>query len=126
MKGMATCTDGLTADQKVKSNCLSQLIGHPSYHCRMVEDMTARTMELTPPLIPNGSHWRLPHPSWVQQQQQASEEGAQSVSWWRRIFAAPTRFLGLVDDSLQGSEEPYSGLICLPVHSTDVWCFVTG
>lgn len=83
--------------------------------------MTARTMELTPPLIPNGSHWRLPHPSWVQQQQQASQEGVQSASWWRRILAAPARFLGLVDDSLQGSEEPHSGLICLSVHSTDVW-----
>ncbi|DBB04554.1 TPA: hypothetical protein ACH3X1_012635 [Trebouxia sp. C0004] len=75
---------------------------------RMVEDMTARTMELTPPLIPNGSHWRLPHPSWVQQQQQASQERVQTVSWWRRILAAPARFLGPVDDSLQGSEEPHS------------------
>ncbi|DBA72717.1 TPA: hypothetical protein ACH3X2_010115 [Trebouxia sp. C0005] len=75
---------------------------------RMVEDMTVRTMELTPPLIPNGSHWRLPHPSWVHQQQQASREGVQSAPWWQRIFAAPARFLGLVDDSFQGFEEPYS------------------
>ncbi|KAL0054031.1 hypothetical protein WJX82_002656 [Trebouxia sp. C0006] len=80
----------------------------PPMLIRMVEDLTARTMELTPPLIPNGSHWRLPHPSWVQQQQQASEEDVQSASWWRRIFLALARFLGLVDDSLQGSEEPHA------------------
>lgn len=80
----------------------------------MVEDLTARTMELTPPLIPNGSRWRLPHPNWVQQQQQAAQQGVKPASWWQHTFATPARFLGLVDDSLQGSEEPFQGLLMNP------------
>lgn len=78
--------------------------------CRMVEDMTARTMELTPPLIPNGSHWRLPRPDWVQQQQQqAAQHPFKTDPWWRRVLALPARLLGLVDDSLQTSDEPFQG-----------------
>ena len=76
----------------------------------MVEDMTARTMELTPPLIPNGSHWRLPRPDWVQQQQQqAAQHPFKTDPWWRRVLALPARLLGLVDDSLQTSDEPFQG-----------------
>ena len=75
----------------------------------MVEDMTARTIDLTPSLIPNGSHWRLPHANWVQQQQQASQERIKRSSWWGELFRGPARLLGLVDDSLQGVEPPNAG-----------------
>lgn len=75
----------------------------------MVEDMTARTIDLTPPLIPNGSHWRLPHATWVQQQQQAAQERIKRSSWWGELFRGPARLLGLVDDSLQGFEAINAG-----------------
>ena len=75
----------------------------------MVEDMTRRTMELTPPLIPNGSHWHPPSTDWVQQQQQAIKERSKPPSWWRSMLNAPARLLGIVDDSLQGSESQSSG-----------------
>ena len=75
----------------------------------MVEDMTSRLMDLTPPLIPNGSHWRLPHPNWVQQQQQAAQQQGKSVPLWKRIIQAPGKFLGLVDDSFQSSQELLQG-----------------
>lgn len=74
--------------------------------------MTARTMDLTPPLIPNGSHWRLPHANWVQQQQQAAQERIKRPSWWGELFRGPARLLGLVDDSLQGLETPNAGQQC--------------
>ena len=76
---------------------------------RMVEDMTARTLDLTPPLIPNGSHWHLPHPDWVQQQQVVAKERLNTPSWWRELFRGPARLLGVVDDSLQGFDTPNSG-----------------
>lgn len=84
----------------------------------MVEDMTARTMALTPPLIPNGSHWRLPTADWVQQQQ-AAQEHSQAPSWWQGLFRGPARFLGLVEDSLQGVEASNAGqtsLECMAFH----------
>ncbi|KAL3148312.1 hypothetical protein ABBQ38_013776 [Trebouxia sp. C0009 RCD-2024] len=71
---------------------------------RMVEDMTARTMALTPPLVPNGSHWHLPTADWVQQQRQAGQEHSHAPSWWEKLFRGPARLLGLVEDSLQGDE----------------------
>lgn len=82
---------------------------------RMVEDMTTRTMELTSPLIPNGSHWRLPNPDWVHQQQQAAKTRFKSVPWWQRVVTAPARLLGIVDDGLQASDEPNQGdlMICV-------------
>ena len=75
----------------------------------MVEDMTSRLMDMTPPLIPNGSHWRLPDPDWVQQQQQAAKQQVKSVPLWKRIIQAPSKFLGLVDDSFQGPQELLQG-----------------
>ena len=70
----------------------------------MVEDMTKRTMDLTPPLIPNGSHWHLPHSDWALQQQQAAKQQIKTVPLWRQIIQAPGRFLGLVGDGFQGKE----------------------
>lgn len=76
----------------------------PPQLIRMVEDMTKRTMDLTPPLIPNGSHWHLPHPDWALQQQQAAKQQIKTVPLWRQIIQAPGRFLGLVGDGFQGKE----------------------
>ena len=75
----------------------------------MVEDMTARTMALTPPLVPNGSHWHLPTADWVQQQQQAVQARSQAAGWWEKLFRGPARLLGLVEDSLQGDEASNAG-----------------
>ena len=71
--------------------------------------MTTRTLGLTPPLIPNGSHWRLPSATWVQQQQEASRQHTKPSPWWHKVLTAPAHLLGIVDDSLQGSETPGSG-----------------
>ena len=91
----------------------------------MVEDMTARTIDLTSPLIPNGSHWRLPHVDWVQQQQQAAQDRIKRPSWWGKLLRGPARLLGLIDDSLQGFEPPNAGqrqllhskLVCIVIVS---------
>ena len=74
-----------------------------------MDDMTRRTMEVTPPLIPNGSHWRPPSTDWVQQQQQAVKERSKSPSLLRNMLSAPARLLGIIDDSLQGSESQAAG-----------------
>ena len=77
----------------------------------MIEDMTTRTIDLTPPLIPNGSHWRLPTSDWVQRQQRAARQHTQHAPWWRGIITTPARLLGLVDDRLQAPNEPFVGTL---------------
>ena len=57
-------------------------------------------MKLSPPLVPDGSHWSLPHPDWVQQQNAAKQQG-QGTSWLQSISDALS-YLTTPHESQQG------------------------
>lgn len=67
---------------------------------RAVEALTEQSLDLSAPLVPDGRHWSLPYPDWVQQQNAAKPQ-AQGSTWLQSIMDALT-YLTSSRESQQG------------------------